>query len=144
MDNGTIVQDNFISLNVIDGKSILISEGETSTQEQTGSDGVVTAGDNRFVVRSEVAIDLAPSESGTEPDGVFVGECMLVEAFGDDENAIVGVCSTRNGIIIPSTDGELALVVGKKLHGLRDLLRAGLGDAAWGRGGGRCYFHRVR
>ena len=30
----------------------------------------------------------------------------------------------------PATHGELALVLGEKLYGLRDLLRAGLGDAA--------------
>ena len=79
-------------------------------------------GDNRFMVRSEAAVDHASSESSTEPDRVFVVECMLVEPFGDDGNAVVGVCGTGNGRMTPSTDGKLALVVGKKLHGPGALL----------------------
>ena len=72
------------------------------------------AGDNRFVVRSEVAVDLALSESSTAPDGVFVGECMLAEAFGDDENAIVGVCGTGNGRMTPLNSRRTCIGCGGK------------------------------
>ena len=82
------------------------------------------------MVKSEVAVDLTSSESGTEPDRVFVGEYMLVLAFGDDENAIVGVCGTGNGRMTPSTYVKLALAVGENFHGLRDLLRTSQGEDA--------------
>ena len=41
---------------------------------------------------------------------------MLVLAFGDDENAIVGVCGAGNGRMTPPTYVKLALAVGENFH----------------------------